>query len=70
MYRDCNNYITSPRTKYLLNLVVRVCAGLEPSVYMEQARRQILPVLRLVQQGPEDHVARENPGGKKADKCN
>ncbi len=43
--------------------------GFEHGVYTKQAWRRILPALRLVQRGPEDHVARENPG-KKADTLN
>lgn len=43
--------------------------GFEHSMHTKQAWRQNLPVLRLVQRGPEDRVALENPG-KKADTLN
>lgn len=51
-------------TKYWFHL-----KAFKSSVYTEQAWTQILPVLRLVQQGPEDHVVQEDPG-KKADTLN
>lgn len=43
--------------------------GFEHSMYTKQGWRQNLPVLRLVQRGPEDRVALEDPG-KKADTLN
>ena len=58
----------SENTTELLYIVQNMCFNyvslLKHGVYTEQPWRSILPALRLVQRGPEDHVALEYPGKK------